>query len=1078
MAAADTSLPPIVAVVEALFDYAAQEPNCIDIRKGDILYVLEKHETGWWEGINPNAIDHVNARGWFPSNFVQPLPTPPLPTSLVGAPPNASSSPSAASDRPQPTVDTSVASAGKKGDDQTEVISPLQAAAATAHLPKEATLRKRDRPQSIVPISAASSPVLVNAPVNLSGRMEGIAEVGTSNQSVYSSAPMLSLNKPAAVSTDAHKGESIPADQLPPNWRARTTPDGQVYYYNILTNETKWSMGSEPSLSESTDEGEFRKRKDSSLLSSMTLASPHVANSDPSAAANAALQKASSRDNIQAGGAPTWEMLISAIIHTISDLNTSAKANEKPKFVPLTQNIVQAVHDMLLASGTTSKSSRPLQNNIQLKSYHHQLLSAVAKLMLAARVASGVWPPPDAANKMRNQAGQVLLAIRHFVSVAQADPSIKLVAFDKASLASAGGNSTSGSHDEFSQSSTHLTDAALVARLDKEGASISAHLAGVLANLAVGGTSPGPVQAEVMTKDTAMAALVNDYRAKRDNLYALVNDLVTAYLLSASAGVHKGVSETITAAKLVLEEKAAAMSLNFLPLANMPPSGSMSSINSNHGGWSHLGSNAGGTSSSQSHTGVPAAKAGGGLDVGEDDKRTRRVTADFKMRSPGSGTLQSSGSSSSLDSSKLTKFFGADQAVLSRSAATTSNSRVKKKWFLEYDYGHGDITFNMEGQVSGGTIAALVERLTLHDTTIDPTFLQAFLLTFRCFTTPKELLNQLEHRFSLTMPEGLSKEEEEEWQNKKQTPIRLRVFNVLKLWLDNYYVDAQTTQASIGIGHAASGYRYDRHAHGTKSSACSSSGPHYVVGKPLIQLVLRTSSSMGGSASPPPPIVPRSFPVKSFTDIDPLELARQLTVRESQLLMAIQSYELLNQDFSKKNQPVALHVKAMVNFSTQLSSWVAESILLEADAKKRCVVVKYWIKVAELIAFHCWRTRLVHHRPPAQDMDIAIRQYQTLLTKLRKATDHARNYADYRALLKTIQLINFQKYFATAKVIIELLRFQVPVVLVEVPEIQDLINEQARASKTKGNPDELYRMSLILEPRAPGGNGPPPPSTD
>jgi hypothetical protein len=40
---------------------------------------------------------------------------------------------------------------------------------------------------------------------------------------------------------------------------------------------------------------------------------------------------------------------------------------------------------------------------------------------------------------------------------------------------------------------------------------------------------------------------------------------------------------------------------------------------------------------------------------------------------------------------------------------------AQPKTGIGYDYDDSEISFNMEGRVNGGTVAALVERLTLHD---------------------------------------------------------------------------------------------------------------------------------------------------------------------------------------------------------------------------------------------------------------------------------------------------------------------------------------------------------------------------
>jgi len=54
--------------VRALYDYVAQGDDEITIREGDIIYLIEKDPTGWWEGELPNG-----KKGLFPGNYVEEL---------------------------------------------------------------------------------------------------------------------------------------------------------------------------------------------------------------------------------------------------------------------------------------------------------------------------------------------------------------------------------------------------------------------------------------------------------------------------------------------------------------------------------------------------------------------------------------------------------------------------------------------------------------------------------------------------------------------------------------------------------------------------------------------------------------------------------------------------------------------------------------------------------------------------------------------------------------------------------------------------------------------------------------------
>ena len=48
----------------ALYDYQTNDSSSLSFRKGDIIEVLTRLESGWWDGLLNDE------RGWFPSNYV------------------------------------------------------------------------------------------------------------------------------------------------------------------------------------------------------------------------------------------------------------------------------------------------------------------------------------------------------------------------------------------------------------------------------------------------------------------------------------------------------------------------------------------------------------------------------------------------------------------------------------------------------------------------------------------------------------------------------------------------------------------------------------------------------------------------------------------------------------------------------------------------------------------------------------------------------------------------------------------------------------------------------------------------
>lgn len=50
--------------VLAMHDYLAENPTCLSFRTGQVIHVLNRDNSGWWDG------ELEGRRGWFPSNYV------------------------------------------------------------------------------------------------------------------------------------------------------------------------------------------------------------------------------------------------------------------------------------------------------------------------------------------------------------------------------------------------------------------------------------------------------------------------------------------------------------------------------------------------------------------------------------------------------------------------------------------------------------------------------------------------------------------------------------------------------------------------------------------------------------------------------------------------------------------------------------------------------------------------------------------------------------------------------------------------------------------------------------------------
>ncbi|KAI0913600.1 ras guanine nucleotide exchange factor domain-containing protein [Ustulina deusta] len=451
------------------------------------------------------------------------------------------------------------------------------------------------------------------------------------------------------------------------------------------------------------------------------------------------------------------------------------------------------------------------------------------------------------------------------------------------------------------------------------------------------------------------------------------------------------------------------------------------------------------------------------------------------------------------------------------STALTEEVEEVESRLLEKTFVH-ELMFNKDGQVVGGSLPALVERLTTHETTPDAMFVSAFYLTFRLFCTPTRLVEVLIERFDYIGEYPAI-----------ANPVQLRVYNVLKGWLESHWREPTDGEALPLIAHFAeyklgliipsAGERLTQLVQRvsstenlTLSRLASSIGkpntsasadvtlPASVLSKG--QQGLLSNWKIGGSSP-------------SILDFDSLELARQITLKQMSIFCSIKPEELLGSQWMKHGGVDSPNVKAMSGFSNDLSNLVADTILQHSEVKKRAAMIKQWIKIANqclelnnydgLMAIVCSLNSSVISRL-RKTWDIISPKRRELFRALQAIVEPANNHRVLRARLQGhvppclpflgmfltdltfvdignpatkqhpgvglqgqgMTVINFDKHSRTAKIITDLQRFQLPYRMTELLDMQEWLQAQIVRMKELDQSNvqvSYYRKSLLLEPR-------------
>lgn len=608
--------------------------------------------------------------------------------------------------------------------------------------------------------------------------------------------------------------DEILEHELPDNWVRKQMQSGQGYYVNVNTNEKTYDL--DAVMASSGLQGRSNEsRNGEHVITNAGKAISENINVHYTQLSNNRASK-SLLDNVSTSEL-TWELLINNILKTISDLNYSAKNDIKARYVQESNSIVNSIRDLLGCSKMTSDGCQLLKKYPVLLPHHTNIMNSLSKMSLAARVAGGLWPSADAVHKMRYQAGQVLLSVRHFVAAAQ-ELSITLSPMSESDI------------DFFDAKEFELVDWEILSRLETVSDSIMNGIADLVTVITrerrmsvqlielirkcvieIGQMLSFLEDLQVL-ETPASRKLFHEFLLKKSQLYTASNDLVTAsnagddfgpsntlgVILECTTSVLEAVDETVLSTRQLFGVKGIIVHDDFQNYQeeNTPLEDLYRRISSLH--FSEADSNSAQNSSRRGSSSRAGPDSDGALynnrssrgraekrnPLVVDPKLTHRtsslVVTDVENGGSSPGSLRSPEEFGSAN--KLAKFFGED----TNSAAGPKSADLMKPWFLKREMTN-ELSYNMEGAINGGTFPALVERLTAHEHQVNPVFATSFLMTFHLFGTSTQLLDELIGRFMLSSPDNLSQDEHYLWVTKKLSLIQIRVCNAFKAWLEHYW---------------------------------------------------------------------------------------------------------------------------------------------------------------------------------------------------------------------------------------------------------------------------------------------------
>lgn len=442
-------------------------------------------------------------------------------------------------------------------------------------------------------------------------------------------------------------------------------------------------------------------------------------------------------------------------------------------------------------------------------------------------------------------------------------------------------------------------------------------------------------------------------------------------------------------------------------------------------------------------------------------------------------------------------------------------------WFLGSEY-EKTLIYDQRGRIRGGTKKALIEHLTSHEV-VDAWFNVTMLLTFRSMFTTREFLYALVHRFNLYPPEGLSYDEYNLWVEKKLTPIKCRVVSIMKSFFSQYWtpayfepgISATLNFAHIAVSESLPGaqelYQEIKDNVASKGRVVS------------CQMDIGTFSQSSGSADSThsnPPLLSAKSSSSSFLklrrykllDIDPKTYAAQLTIMEHAYYLRIPVFECLDRAWGTKycDMGGSPNIAKFIATTNNLTNYVSHAIVQQSEVKIRALLIQYFITVAQ----HCRElnnfssmTAIVSALCSSpiyrlkKTWPLVSNECTTILKELNRLMDSAKNFINYRELLRSVKdvacvpffgvylsdltftfggnpdylhnsndIINFSKRARIVDIVEEIMSFKkIHYKLKRYDDIQTIIEGSL---ENVPHIEKQYELSLLIEPRSDAQNRP------
>jgi len=323
-----------------------------------------------------------------------------------------------------------------------------------------------------------------------------------------------------------------------------------------------------------------------------------------------------------------------------------------------------------------------------------------------------------------------------------------------------------------------------------------------------------------------------------------------------------------------------------------------------------------------------------------------------------------------------------------------------------------NIEYNSQEEIISATFTKLIEKATEEGSSEISNIL---FHTYPVYGTDSELLKMLINRHNVPIPPMMAPSEIGVFHAKKIRSIQSKVASLFKKWVRQW---PGIFMHNSSLRNTLQSFLEDLSS-STSESFVKTNCSTILNCLESLEEKKEDKTSFGEMKIPPSPVLPKEIDFKTEPLLiwSPLEVARQLTIIELELLKKVQIGELLEKNWEKPNkQELAPNVVEINKRFLNVSLLYLSAIVNQSDPNNRVRVVKNLLEIANecINELHNYESPHVIKLVLKSD---AVRALDSTCKKVKKSTTHKNIWEKLESLYDP-QFVNIKQEMATNQTVV------------------------------------------------------------